>query len=58
MNVAGAVAKAIETEKPELVLSLEGRAMVLVKDVLPKLVANAMERIASSLREREQVCHG
>lgn len=58
VNVAGAVAKAIETEKPELVLSLEGRAMALVKGVLPKLVANAMERIASSLREREQVCHG
>ena len=57
-RVAGAVVKAIETEKQELVLSVEGRAMALIKGVLPKLVANVMERIASNLREREQVCHG
>ena len=56
-RVARAVVKAIESEKSETVLTVEGKTMSLVKGALPRLVQTAMKRIALTLREGEQVCH-
>ncbi len=56
-RVARAVVKAIERETPEMVLTVEGKTMSLVKGALPRLVQTAMKRIALTLREGEQVCY-
>ena len=50
-KVAEAIVKAIEREKQELVLSLEGRALALLSGLLPRLVGKVMERTAARLRD-------
>ncbi len=52
-KVAWAILRAIERDRTELVLSLEGRALAALRGVVPSLVEKAMERIASALRLEE-----
>ncbi len=57
-KVARAVARAIETDKHEVVLSAEGNALAALRGLLPTLVQRTMERIAAGLREKGQATHG
>jgi short-subunit dehydrogenase len=57
-RVARAVARAIETEKREVVLSAEGKALSVLRGLFPTLVQRAMERMAAGLREKGQATHG
>ena len=50
-KVAETIVKAIEGEKRELVLSLEGKALAWIQGALPGFVDWAMARIASDLRD-------
>ena len=50
-KVAGAVVKAIEGGKKEIVLSMEGKALTLFRTLFPGLVERAMEKIAKNLKE-------
>jgi short-subunit dehydrogenase len=52
-RVALAIVRAIEAEKPELVLSTEGKVLARLRGVAPRTVDRAMRRIASRLRVRE-----
>lgn len=54
-RVAEAIAKAIERGNRDLVLSLEGKTLTVVQGLLPSLVENAMGRIASTLRDDQEV---
>jgi short-subunit dehydrogenase len=54
-KVALAIVKAVKSEKKNLVLSFEGKALALIQSVFPRLVEKAMERIASQLKDRQEV---
>jgi CMP-2-keto-3-deoxyoctulosonic acid synthetase len=49
--VARAIIKAIESEKQDLVLFLEGKALEFSKSLMPWLVERAMQRIAFKLSD-------
>lgn len=57
-KVAKAIVAAIEREKSELVLTLEGKTLVFCQSLMPWLVRRTMERIASHLREEKEVYDG
>jgi hypothetical protein len=50
-KVAETIVKAMEGERRELVLSLEGKALAWIQGALPGIVDWAMARIASDLRD-------
>lgn len=54
-KVAKAIVKAIERERQDLVLSLEGKALTFSQSLMPWLVEKAMERIAYRLRDKREV---
>ena len=54
-KVAKAIVKAIESERQDLVLSLEGKALTFSQSLMPWLVEKAMERIAYRLRDKREV---
>jgi short-subunit dehydrogenase len=56
-SVARSVVRAIRTEKQELVLTTEGKAMAALRGVLPGSVQSAMNRIAGRLRKDEVISH-
>lgn len=57
-KVAEAIVSAIEKEKRELLLTFEGKALVLCQSFLPWLVRWTMERMALRLREKEELSYG
>lgn len=57
-GVASAVVRAIETERQELVLSPEGKALSALRGLLPVAIQKAMERMANGLRVNPQESHG
>jgi len=57
-EVAEAIVAAIEKEKRELVLTIEGKALVLCQSLMPWLVRRSMERIAHNLRDEKEVFDG
>jgi short-subunit dehydrogenase len=57
-GVARSVLGAIRSEKQELVLTTEGKAMAALKGVLPSGVQLAMNRMAGRLRKDEVTSHG
>lgn len=57
-KVAEAIVRAIENEKRDLFLSLKGRALALFQGLLPGLVEKTMQRIASELKDKKEVCNG
>lgn len=57
-GVASAVVRAIETERQELVLSPEGKALSALRGLLPVVIQKAMERVANGLRVNPQESHG
>lgn len=54
-KVAKAIVKAIESEKLDLVLSLEGKALTYSQSLMPWLVERTMEKIAYKLRDKREV---
>ncbi len=56
-KVARATVRAIEREKREVVLSPEGRALVLFEKIFPRLVEAAMRRIAVRLRDPKEAIY-
>lgn len=54
-DVARAMVRAIEAGREELVLSSTGRALSLVRGILPRVVAQVMRRVAAQLRDPQQV---
>jgi short-subunit dehydrogenase len=54
-KVAKAIIKAIESERLNLVLSLEGQALKFSQTLMPWLVERAMQRIACKLSDRQGV---
>jgi len=54
-KVARAIIKAIESEKPDLVLSLGGKALKFSKSLMPWLVERTMKRIAYKLADKKEV---
>lgn len=50
-KVAKAIIRAIEKEKKNLVLSIEGKALTLLQNLMPWLVERTMEKIAIQLRD-------
>jgi hypothetical protein len=52
------VVAGIEKEKHELILSTEGKVLILCQSLIPLLVRKAMERIACNLRDRREVFDG
>jgi len=50
-RVARAVVKALERDRRELVLSLEGKALNFFRILLPSLVERTMQRIAAKLKD-------
>jgi short-subunit dehydrogenase len=57
-KVAKAVITAIEKEKHELILSTEGKALILLQSLMPWVVRKGMERMACELREQKEVRNG
>lgn len=57
-KVALAIVKAVESEKRNLVLSMEGKALAISQSVFPGLVEKAMKRIACQLKDRQEVFDG
>jgi short-subunit dehydrogenase len=55
--VARSVLRAIETEKQELVLTPEGKTMVLLRGLLPRGIQLVMNRVATRLREKGGISH-
>ncbi|MCK4431162.1 MAG: SDR family oxidoreductase [Candidatus Aminicenantes bacterium] len=53
-KVAKTIVRAIESEKQDLVLSLEGKALTFSQSLMPWLVERAMERIAYKLRDKKE----
>ncbi|MFX0195501.1 MAG: SDR family oxidoreductase [Candidatus Hodarchaeota archaeon] len=49
-QVAQAIVKAIESDKEDVVLSIEGKILSITKKLIPKLVDQAMQRIALQLQ--------
>lgn len=56
-GVARAIARAVERDAEELVLSPPGRALAVLRGVIPALVRRAMRQIAIQLRVEEQLSH-
>lgn len=56
-DVAWAIARAIERDVDELVLSPSGRALSLLRGLVPGLVQWAMRVVAVQLRVKEEVSH-
>ncbi len=56
-EVALAIARAVERDADELVLSPPGRAIAVLRGVIPALVRRAMRQIAMQLRVEEQMSH-
>jgi len=56
-KMAGAIVKAIETGKTELVVSVRGKAMAFFSGFFPRIVARAMAVIASRYRQEVRL-HG
>jgi short-subunit dehydrogenase len=57
VKVAKAIVKAVQCQKRNLVLSLEGKTLSLFQGILPGLVERVMERIAFQLRDGQEVSH-
>jgi short-subunit dehydrogenase len=55
-SVARAIVRAIERDRHELVLSLQGRALAALRGLVPTLVETAMARVAATLRVPEEAC--
>ena len=53
-KVAKAIIKAIESERPDLVLSLGGKALKFSKSLMPWLAERAMQRIAFKLSDKKE----
>jgi len=53
-KVARAIIKAIESERPDLVLSLGGRALKFSQSLMPWLVERTMQRIAYKLADKKE----
>jgi short-subunit dehydrogenase len=51
--VAEAIVGAIEAEKRDLILGARGKAMAFLDRTAPRMVENAMRKIAAELREEE-----
>ncbi|MBI2072307.1 MAG: SDR family NAD(P)-dependent oxidoreductase [Gemmatimonadetes bacterium] len=56
-TVARSIVRAIERDAEELVLSPPGRALSLLRGLVPGLVQRAMRVLATQLRVKEEVCH-
>jgi len=56
-GVARAIVRAIERDRRELVLSLEGKALAALRGIVPRLIDAVMMRIAAALRVDDRVCH-
>ncbi len=56
-RVAGAIARAIEADKRDLILTLEGKALAVVEAVVPGVTEAAMRHFARTLRDETEVCH-
>jgi short-subunit dehydrogenase len=54
-KVAEAIVRAMEREKHDLVLTLEGRALALLSGLLPRLVGRSMAKLAAKLRDTHTV---
>jgi short-subunit dehydrogenase len=52
-DVAEAIVRAIEAEKRDLILGTRGKALAFFDGTAPRLVENAMRKIAAELREEE-----
>lgn len=52
-DVARAIARAMERDREQLVLSSSGRALSLLRGVVPRVVEQVMRRIAAHLRVKE-----
>jgi short-subunit dehydrogenase len=57
-KVGEAVVRAIEKEKQELILSAQGKALILGQRSIPWLVRKGMQRIARNLRDNKEVSDG
>jgi short-subunit dehydrogenase len=57
-KVALAIVKAVESEKRNLVLSMEGKVLAISQSIFPGLVEKAMKRIACQLKDRQEVFDG
>ncbi|MDH5706909.1 MAG: SDR family oxidoreductase [Candidatus Aminicenantes bacterium] len=57
VKVAKAIVKAVQCQKRNLVLSLEGKTLPLFQGILPLLIERVMERIAFQLRDGQEVSH-
>jgi short-subunit dehydrogenase len=57
-KVAEAIVAGIEKEKRELILTVEGKALVLCQSLMPWFVQKTMERIANDLRDEKEVLDG
>ena len=57
-KVAEGVVAGIEKEKHELILSAEGKVLILFQSLIPWLVRKGMERIARDLRDKREVFDG
>lgn len=57
-KVAEAIVAAIEKEKCELILSIEGKALSLCQSLMPWLVRKVVESIARNLRDEREVFDG
>jgi short-subunit dehydrogenase len=57
-KVAEAVVRAIDREKNELILTIEGKALSLCQGLMPWLVRSAMARIARNLGDKKEIIDG
>lgn len=53
-KIAKTIVRAVEKDKQDLVLSLEGKAVALSRSFLPWLVERIMERIADKLQDKKE----
>jgi NAD(P)-dependent dehydrogenase (short-subunit alcohol dehydrogenase family) len=56
-DVARSIVQAMEGDVQELVLSPEGRALSVLRGLVPALVQRAMRYLATHLRVNEEACH-
>ncbi len=56
-KVAEVIVRAIERGNRDLVLSKEGKTLLIIQRLLPSLVDKAMEKIAFQLRDPQEVCN-
>ncbi|MGH7676691.1 MAG: SDR family NAD(P)-dependent oxidoreductase, partial [Gemmatimonadales bacterium] len=57
-RVAAAIVRAIERDRRELVLSLEGQLLAALRRLAPRVIDAGMTRIAAALRVPDGACHG